>query len=61
MLVLKRRKGQSVVITVPRKEGQVVIRVYVAATGGSVSLSFDAPTKGVKILREEILREEIVR
>jgi len=56
VLVLKRRKGQSVVITVPRKEGQVVIRVYVAATGGSVSLSFDAPTEGVKILREEIVR-----
>ena len=61
MLVLKRRKGQSVVITVPQKEGQVVIRLYVAAAGGSVSLSFDAPTKGVKILREEILRKEIVR
>lgn len=56
-LVLKRRKGQSVVITVPRREGEVVIRVYVAATGGSVSLSFDAPSsEGVKVLREEIVR-----
>lgn len=55
-LVLKRRKGQSVLITVPREEGEVVIRVYVAATGGSVSLSFEAPTAGVKVLREEIVR-----
>lgn len=55
-LVLKRRKGQSVLITVPRKEGPVVIRVYVAETGGSVSLSFEAPTEGVKVLREEIVR-----
>jgi len=56
MLVLKRRRGQRVVITVtPPGSDPVVITIKINSTAtGSCSLAFDSPRDTVSVVREEI-------
>jgi carbon storage regulator CsrA len=53
MLILKRREGESIVISLPGSEDSIEVRVMKA--GAQVSLGIDAPRE-VKVLREELVQ-----
>ena len=53
MLLLTRREGESIVISLPGSEDTIEVRVMKAGT--QVSLGIDAP------LEVEVLREELVQ
>lgn len=55
MLVLSRRVGEGVVLEWCGVEVRLVVGSVI---GGRTKLMFDAP-KGVKVVREEIVRQEV--
>jgi carbon storage regulator CsrA len=52
MLLLTRREGERVIVTVPG-HGQIVVKL-IAVEGRKARLGFSAP-KGVEIMREELV------
>lgn len=58
MLVLQRKEGQKVIVTLPG--GQRIVVALVKIRGSRVSLGFEADD-AVKILREEVEVEDEVR
>ena len=54
MLILTRRQGESVLISIPDSDEQIEVRVM--QSGTQVSLGIAAP-KNIVILREELLME----
>ena len=55
MLILTRREGESIVISLPGSDDTIQVRVM--KTGGQVSLGIDAPRE-MEILREELIQSE---
>ena len=56
MLILTRRPGESILISIPGSDEQIEVRVMQAGT--QVSLGIAAP-QNVVILREELLEPDI--
>jgi len=52
MLVLTRREGESIVLSIPGSDEIIAVRVV--RTGTQVKLGIDAPQE-VEILREELM------
>jgi len=53
MLILTRREGESIFISLPGSEDSIDVRVMKA--GGQVSLGIDAPRE-VEVLRVELVK-----
>lgn len=58
MLVLKRRTGESAIITVNLPNGEVVV-IRVKMYKGKGSLVFSAPREVVTVVREEISEHRV--